>query len=327
MDNFWQKLPKPIFALAPMENVTDTVFRRIIISCGRPSVVFTEFTNVDGLFSRGSEIVNKRLIFTKEESPIVAQIWGVNPENYFKAAKLIKEKGFQGIDINMGCPDRSVIKKGVCSALINNRSLAKEIIEATKEGAENLPVSVKTRIGFQNIITEDWIGFLLEQDLACITIHARTVKELSKVPAHWDEIKKAVKLKDNINPKTIIIGNGDIGSYEEAIKKINLYEVDGVMIGRGVFHDPWIFNPSHHGADVTFDEKIKKFKEHIELFEKTWGEEKPFHEMKKLFKCYINGIKNATIIRNRLIKLSTSNDLKSELQKLQAEFLLGKNIT
>lgn len=324
MNNFWQKLPKPIFALAPMEDVTDTVFRRIIISCGRPHVLFTEFTNVDGLFSKGSNIVTKRLIFTKDESPIVAQIWGVNPENYFKAAKLLKEKGFQGIDINMGCPDRSVIKKGVCSALINNRSLAKEIIEATKEGAGNLPVSVKTRIGFQDVITEDWIGFLLEQDLACITIHARTVKELSKVPAHWDEIEKAVKLKNKLSSKTIIIGNGDVGSYEDAIAKVRCYKVDGVMIGRGVFHDPWIFNPHHHGADVTFDEKIKKFMEHIELFEKTWGSDKPFHQMKKLFKCYINGVNNATILRNKLIKLNTSNELKSELQKLHEESLLSK---
>ncbi len=321
MDNFWQQLPKPIFALAPMEDVTDTVFRRVIISCGRPDVVFTEFTNVDSLFSKGSEIVAKRLVFAKEEMPIVAQIWGTKPENYFKAAHLLRERGFQGIDINMGCPDRSVIKKGVCSALINNRSLAKEIISATKEGAGDLPVSVKTRIGFQNIITEDWVGFLLEQDLACITIHGRTVKELSKVPAHWDEIGKAVKLKKIMNSNTLIIGNGDVISYEDAIEKIKLYRVDGVMIGRGVFHDPWIFNPYHHGSDVTFDEKIKKFIEHIDLFEKTWKEEKPFHQMKKLFKCYINGVDNATFLRNKLVRLNTINELKEELQTLAVKNL------
>jgi tRNA-dihydrouridine synthase len=210
MKNFWKDLKKPIFAQAPMEDVTDTVFRQMIIKCGRPDVFFTEFTNVDGMCSRGRDKVGKRLIFTPAERPIVAQIWGSKPENFLETAKLIKLKRFDGIDINMGCPEKSVVKKGLGGALIDNQPLAKEIILATKEGAGGLPLSIKTRIGVKNIQTEKWAEFLLGFNLDCLIIHGRTIAEMSESPTHWDEIGKVVKLRNSLKLKTLIIGNGDI---------------------------------------------------------------------------------------------------------------------
>ena len=208
--NFWQKMKKPIIALAPMEDVTDTVFRQIIIKSGRPDVFFSEFTSLDGIFSLGKEMVIKRFQFTEIEHPIVAQIWGMNPENYYKGAKLIKNLGFDGIDINMGCPQKKVVSHGACAALINNPNLAIKIIKATQKGASGFPISIKTRIGYKNIQTEEWITLLLKQNIDVLIVHGRTAKELSEVPNHWDEIEKARKIRDSLKVKTLVIGNGDI---------------------------------------------------------------------------------------------------------------------
>lgn len=323
MKNFWQELSRPFFVLAPMEDVTDTVFRRIVASCGRPAVFFTEFTSVDGLFSQGHKQVAKRLQFTQEERPLVAQIWGMKPENYYKAAQLLVEMGFDGIDINMGCPQRRVVKQGACSALIKNQVLAKEIIQATKEGAgsasRQMPVSVKTRIGFQTIQTEEWIGFLLRQGLDALTVHARTVREMSDVPAHWDELPKIINLRNMTSPQTVIIGNGDVMSREEAEKRAEMYRLDGVMIGRGIFHDPWIFNPLRSGTDVTFDEKIDKLIEHISLFQKTWNNEKSYSIMKKFFKCYTKDIPGAAELRAELFTLETPQEVIERLTSIKQD--------
>ena len=203
MNNFWQEIPKPFYILAPMEDVTDTVFRQTIAHCNPPDVYFTEFVNVGGLaFEQKNpelgQIVSHRLAKLNEK-PLVAQIWGVTPEDYFESAKKIVELGFDGIDINMGCPVKNVIKQGACSALIKNPNLASEIIKATQQGSQNLiPVSVKTRIGFEKIETENWANFLLEHHIQALTIHGRTVKEESKVPCHWDEIGKVVNLNSQI---------------------------------------------------------------------------------------------------------------------------------
>jgi len=242
MKNFLKDLRKPILIQAPMEDVTDTVFRQIIAKCGKPDIFFTEFTNVDGMCSKGRDNVGKRLIFTENERPIVAQVWGKNPENFLKTAKLIKDMGFDGIDINMGCPKKSVIKKGLGGELINNQSLAKEIFLATKEGVGGLPISIKTRIGVKKIQTEEWTKFLLGLNLDCLIIHGRTVAEMSESPVHWDEIEKVVKLKNSMKLKTLIIGNGDVKSYKEATEKSKQYGLDGIMIGRGIFNNLWIFN-------------------------------------------------------------------------------------
>ncbi|MCL5409510.1 MAG: tRNA-dihydrouridine synthase family protein, partial [Patescibacteria group bacterium] len=263
MVNFWQKLKKPIFALAPMDEVTDVVFRQIISEIGKPDVLFTEFVNCEGLQSAGQTKLLPRLDFTKQQRPIIAQIWGINPENFYKTAQLIKQLGFDGIDLNMGCPDKTVIKRGACSALIENPQLAQQIILATQQGAQGLPVSVKTRIGVKNIITEDWIGFLIRQNLAAIIIHGRTVKEMSKVPCHWEEIGRAVQLRNNMKSQTLILGNGDIKSIAEGEAKITEYSLDGVMIGRGIFQNPWIF--SHNQQTHSVEERLELLLRHTQL--------------------------------------------------------------
>src|SRR5436189_1302444 len=204
MKNFWHMLKKPIFILAPMEDVTDTVLRQVIARCGKPAVFFTEFTNVEGMFSRGERPVIQRLRYTEAERPLVAQIWGTRPENFFKAAKKLIDMGFDGIDLNMGCPASGVMQKGACSGLINNRPLAKEIIDATKEGAGGLiAVSVKTRLGFRTI-DFSWITFVLEQKPAVLTVHARTVSEMSRAPTNWDKLKTLCELRNAMQSTTLI---------------------------------------------------------------------------------------------------------------------------
>lgn len=313
MKNFWNNLKKPILIQAPMEDVTDTVFRQIISKCGKPDVFFTEFTNVEGLCSRGFENVAKKLKFTEVERPIAAQIWGNNPENYYKIAKLLKNMNFDGIDINMGCPEKSVVKKGSCAALINNHSLAKEIILAVREGAGGLPISVKTRIGFKNILTEEWIGFLLKMNLDALTIHGRTAAEMSDFPAHWDEIQKAVKLRDSLKLKTLIIGNGDVQSLDDAMQKYEKYKVDGIMIGRAIFNNLWIFNKNVNPNNISYEEKLKLLIKHITLFDKTWGSfdslrTKNFSIMKKFYKIYVSGMPDSHNVRMELMKLKTAQE-------------------
>src|SRR5260370_36094129 len=204
MKNFWNELNKPIFILAPMEDVTDTVLRQVIARCGKHTVFFTEFTNVEGMFSKVEKLVNQRLRYTEAELPLVAQIWGTHPENFCKAARKLIDMGFSGVDLNMGCPAQGPVSRGGCSGLINNRLLAKEIIEATKEGAAGLiPVSVKTRLGFRAIDFE-WIQFVLEQKPAVLTVHLRTVSAMSKVPAPWDKLKTCVPMRHSLSTQTLI---------------------------------------------------------------------------------------------------------------------------
>lgn len=305
MTNLWKELPKPFFALAPMEEVTDTVFRQIVTSCYPPNVYFTEFTNCEGLQSDGFEKVSQRLKFTQKEQPLVAQVWGITPDDYFKSAKLITEMGFAGLDINMGCPVKKIIQKGACSALIKNPSLALEIIQATKEGLQGkIPLSIKTRIGFDQITTENWIGFLLEKGKPnCLTIHGRTVKEESKVPNHWEEIAKAVEFKNTISPATIIIGNGDIDNYQMGVKKAKELDLDGIMIGRAVFQNLWIFDPNN--PIISPLQKLTKLEEHIQLFFRTWGESKNYSVLKRFFKIYVHGFDKSKDLRARLMETKT----------------------
>ena len=299
-----------------MEDVTDTVFRQIIAKCARPDVFFTEFTNVEGMCSRGRNKVGKRLVFTEIERPIVAQIWGGSPKNFLETAKLIKSMGFDGIDINMGCPEKSVIKKGLGGGLIDNKSLAKEIILATKKGAGGLPISIKTRIGIKNIQTEEWASFLLKLNLDCLIIHGRTVAEMSDTPNHWNEIGKVVKLRDSLKLKTLIIGNGDIKSYQEAMEKSEKYNLDGVMVGRGIFDNLWIYNKNIDPAKISYQERIKLLLKHITLFDKTWGKTKNFSLMKKYYKIYISETPNAHTVRMRLMKFNSAEETLNFLKSL-----------
>jgi nifR3 family TIM-barrel protein len=302
MKNFWQTVEKPIFILAPMEDVTDTVLRQIIARCGKPAVFFTEFTNVEGMFSKGERQVTQRLRYTEAERPLVAQIWGTRPENFFKAAKKLIDMGFDGIDLNMGCPASGVLQKGACSGLINNRPLAKEIIDATRAGADGyIPVSVKTRLGYR-AIDFDWIRFVLAQQPSALTVHARTVSEMSKVPAHWDKLKTVVDIRNEMNSTAPIIGNGDVKSLNEAKQKVAETGVDGVMIGRGIFDNPYLFSGTTTLSDRTPEEKMHLLLEHMRLWIDTWEDTRHFPILRKFFKVYASGFPGAQELRIQLME-------------------------
>lgn len=314
--NFWEKLKKPIFILAPMDGVTDTVFRQIIASVGKPDVFITEFVLVDALFSKGLERALETLQYTKPEKPIITQIWGIDPKSFYQAAKLLYKLKFDGIDINMGCPDRSVIKKGAGSALINNPNLAKEIISATMKGAHGLPVSVKTRIGFKQLDTQRWITTLLQTPIAALILHLRTTAEMSKAPAHWEEISKAVEIRNDLKSKALIIGNGDIKTLDEAKKKCAKYQIDGVAIGRAIFENIWFFKESINIQKVSPQQKIDLFIQHLELFKKTWGDQRNFESMKKFVKCYVNNFPGALESRVKLMNTENLNQLINAVKEL-----------
>lgn len=317
MSNIWKSLQKPFTVLAPMDDVTDDVFRDIVCATARPDLFFTEFTNVEAICSAGRESQIRRFQYSKRQHPIIAQIWGKDPEHYFETTKLIRDLGFDGVDINMGCPVRDVFQNGACSAFIQDHIRAKKVIAATQEAAGEIPVSVKTRIGVQKINTEDWIGFLLDQHLAAITIHGRTVKELSKVPCHWDEIGKAVQLRDTMqkDKHTMIVGNGDIKNYAEALSIYEAYSVDGVMIGRGIFENLWAFEKNSHAQEHSPQERLSLLLKHARLFETTWGTTKRFDVLKKFFKIYCSGFPNAQELRIKLMEAESAKDIKHTLEE------------
>ncbi len=322
---FWKKIKKPVFVLAPMANVTDAAFRHIIATYGKPDVMWTEFVAVDGLCSKeGRKELLIDFKYGEIERPIVAQIFGSKPENFYEAAQLVAELGFDGIDINMGCPDKNVTNKQKAgAALIQTPELAVEIIKQTKRGAGKLPVSVKTRLGYNKNVLDTWLKTLLETDLAAITIHARTKKEMSEVPAHWEEIKKAVEIRDAFDSsknKTLIIGNGDVKNLAEANVRVQETGCDGVMIGRGIFGNPWLFNTKIEPSSITIQEKLRVMLEHTFLFDSVLGNHKSLMIMKKHYKAYVNGFDGAKELRIKLMEAASLQEIKiitnNFLQKL-----------
>ena len=325
-----KELQRPFFVLAPMDDVTDTVFRRIVADCAPPDLYFTEFVNVDGLQSPGRPRLLKKLHFTPEEQPLIAQIWGLNPENFRKTAEQVadgsfaREVGlpegvnFAGVDINMGCPDKNVVRNGTCSALINNHELAGEIIEAVREGlAGRLPLSVKTRLGF-SAIDMDWFEFLLPLRLNMLTVHGRTRKEMSKVPAHWESIGQVRELRDRLAPDTLLVGNGDVLSRQEGEDLAERHGLDGIMVGRGIFQDPYLFSRSSPWETMTPESRIKLYERHVELFKDTWqNRERPVQTLNKFCKIYINGFDGAKELREDLMKSSSPEELLQKLQSLK----------
>lgn len=340
MKNFWKKTEKPFFCLAPMSDVTDSAFRYILAKYGKnrknkDQIVFwTEFISADGLCNKlARKKLSHILKFREIERPIVAQVFGANPENMKKACQYIASLNFDGIDINMGCPDKSVIAQGAGSALIKTPDLARKIIRAANEGIKSsgnkIPLSVKTRIGFTKEEIDTWIKVLLEENISALTVHLRTKKEMSQVDAHWDLMPKIIALRDKISPETLIIGNGDIKSMEEAREKANKYGIDGVMIGRGVFGNPWFFA----NLAPSLKEKLNVLVEHTKLFEKELMEINPirtdnhmrptpsgagsFDVMKKHYKAYVNGFSGAKELRIKLMQTKNSK----EVEKIIKEFL------
>lgn len=372
-----------------MDDVTETVFRQIVQSTAPADLYFTEFVNVDGLMSSGRPKLMKKLRFSETEGPLVAQLWGLKPENFEAIARQIADgtiareicktcnsgtgsmhgdaaqgareertepysntvKGvpqqgnaamrpkaggatssagrqaepvhacpnFVGIDINMGCPAKSEVQNGTCSALIKpeNRELAGQIIEATKRGAESagqrMPVSVKTRLGF-NQIDLTWHEFLLGFDLDTLTIHWRTRKEMSKVPAHWEYAEEIVKLRDKISPSTKIVGNGDVLTRQQGEELAKQYGIDGIMIGRGVFQDPYVFAEQSPWPEVGREERIDLFRRHVQLFADTWqAGERNIKTLNKFCKIYISDFDGAKEMREVLMNCNSTDELLSHL--------------
>ncbi len=323
MKNVWQKLKeakggKPLFVLAPMADVTDAAFRRLIAKYGKPDAMWTEFVSADGLFMGGKEALMHDLIFTKAERPIIAQFFTSRPEIMKKAAELARELGFDGIDINMGCPDKSIERQNAGAALMKNPKLARQIIRSAKEGAGDLPVSVKTRIGFNKNELNTWLPELLAENPALITVHARTRKEMSKVPAHWEEVKHAVEIRNAIasgmpGHDTLIFGNGDALDIEDAGKKAKESGADGVMLGRAIFGNPWLFAPELRPKKIT--DKLNVMVEHTRLFEKLFGGIKNFATMKKHYKAYVNGWEGAKELRVQLMNTENADQVSVLVEK------------
>lgn len=311
---FWEKLKKPFFVLAPMADVTDVAFRHIVAACGRPDVFYTEFVSADGLCSRGRERLIKDLVFTPDEKPIVAQFFGSDPETFRQCARLAREMGFDGVDINMGCPSGNVIKQDAGIGLCKDPKLAQEIIAATKEGAGDLPVSVKTRLGLQKPQLDTWIAPLLEMKISTLIIHGRTKAEMSKVPAHWDLIGEIAAMGHEVG--TLVVGNGDVMSYQDGLEKAAQYGVDGIMVGRGVFHNPWIFNPEIDPAAIAPRQRLELLMDHTDRFVKQWTDPatgrliKNFDVLKRFYKIYVSGWDGAKDLRTKLMDAKTADDVR-----------------
>lgn len=310
--------------LAPMADVTDPAFRRIIAKCGKPDVMWTEFVSADGLFKGGYDALVKDLAFTEAERPIVAQFFTGIPEMMRKAAALAVELGFDGVDINMGCPDKGIVKSGAGAHLLRHPKLAQEIVLAAKEGAGALPVSVKTRIGWSRDEMETLLPVLLEAEPAVITIHARTRDEMSAVPARWEHVKRAVEIRDQSGRETLIFGNGDVASIQDAVEKATLSGCDGVMLGRAIFGNPWLFADSRRNLrnateiwpapEVKLpEEKLNVLLEHTCLY----GEilpHKAFAIMKKHFKAYVSGWDGAKELRMKLMAANNAREFAAILE-------------
>ena len=313
MKTFWNELPKPFFILAPMEAVTDVVFRHVINHAGRPDVFFTEFTNAASFASpKGIHSTRGRLTFTDDEHPMVAQIWGNKPEQFAYMSNALRDMGYKGIDINMGCPDKSVVNGGSGSGLIRTPELASELIAAAK--TSGLPVSVKTRLGDRSIDEwQDWLTHILKQDIANLTIHLRTRKEMSKVGAHFELIADIKKLRDEIAPKTLLTINGDIRDRQHGLDLVREYGVDGVMIGRGVFHNPFAFElePQKHSRD----ELIALLNYQLDLHDQYNRELEPrkFDPLKRFFKIYIRDFPGASELRDQLMHSKSTDEVRDLL--------------
>jgi nifR3 family TIM-barrel protein len=320
---FWKKVVenaaaerRPILTLAPMADVTDEAFRRIIAKYSRmgengggPDVMWTEFVSADGLCSPGRKVLLRDLAFSKKEKPIVAQLFTSRPDKMSEAAQLVASLGFDGLDINMGCPDRSIEKQKAGAAMMKDLENAISVIKAARNGT-SIPVSVKTRIGYSKVEIDTWIRALLEQKLPALTVHLRTRKEMSDVPAHWELMPDIIKLRNKISPETLIIGNGDVESMADAENKAKESGCDGIMFGRAIFGNPWLFDHELAARKISIQEKLRVMVEHTELFMKLLGDIKSFAIMKKHYKAYVNGWDGAKELRVKLMEAKDAVEVK-----------------
>lgn len=310
MKNIWEDLPRPFFILAPMEAVTDVVFRHVVGKAATPDLFFTEFTNATGWVHAGDKAIRGRLIKTDDEHPIIAQIWGGEAGDMEQLAMHCRDLGYDGIDINMGCPAKSAVKSGG-SALIRNPELAAEAIAAAKTAG--LPVSVKTRLGYTHVDEwRDWLTHLLKQDIVNLTIHLRTKKEMSKVPAHHELIPEIVALRNKIAPQTLFTINGDIRDRAHGEELVRQYGVDGVMIGRGIFHNPFAFE--HAPTTHSKEELLSLLRLQLDLYD-TWQPQlgRPFETLKRFFKIYVRDFPGASELRDQLMQTKSTDEVRKLL--------------
>jgi tRNA-dihydrouridine synthase B len=338
--NFWTKLKRPIVGLSPMDGVTDAAFRYMAAKTGKPSVIYTEFVNVEGL-ARGAVSMLDHFIFNKIERPIVAQIYGIETESFYKVALMACYLGFDGIDINMGCPANKVARRNSGAGLIRVPKQAKKIIrtvkQATKDWSEGmtlkeagirpkiinkftesadsypskkrkeLPVSVKTRTGIDQIIAEDWIKELLEEEPAAIALHGRTLKQMYSGEANWEVIGKVAKIVKKTN--TLFLGNGDIQSLEDARQKCKQYGTDGALVGRATCGNPWFFSD----IEPTIKERFKAALDHARCFEEM-SMKNAFFAMRKHLAWYCRGFDGARELRKELMQTNSSEEVEKVLK-------------
>ncbi|HAR6976491.1 TPA: tRNA-dihydrouridine synthase [Staphylococcus aureus] len=301
-----------------MEDVTDIVFRHVVSEAARPDVFFTEFTNTESFcHPEGIHSVRGRLTFSEDEQPMVAHIWGDKPEQFRETSIQLAKMGFKGIDLNMGCPVANVAKKGKGSGLILRPDVAAEIIQATKAGG--LPVSVKTRLGYYEIDEwKDWLKHVFEQDIANLSIHLRTRKEMSKVDAHWELIEAIKNLRDEIAPNTLLTINGDIPDRKTGLELAEKYGIDGVMIGRGIFHNPFAFEKEPR--EYTSKELLDLLRLHLSLFNKYEKDEiRQFKSLRRFFKIYVRGIRGASELRHQLMNTQSIAEARALLDEFEAQ--------
>lgn len=319
MNSFWNNLPRPFYTLAPMADVTDPAFRKLLAAYGKPHVTWTEFVSADGLYHTreiqkmldSENPLMRDLRFTEGERPIVAQLFSAKPEMMAYAAKLVAELGFDGLDINMGCPDRSIEKQGCGAAMIKSPAVAGEIIRAAK--SSGLPVSVKTRVGYNTEILDSWLPVILAEDPAAVTLHLRTRKEMSAVPANWELMRKAVEIRNRVAPHIPLIGNGDVKDLADAKEKAVTYGADGIMIGRGIFGNPWIF-AGRKTEDTPLREKLHALIELAHEFE-ALTPAKSFHILKKHIKAFVTGFDGAADMRASLMQTETAAELEAAIRQ------------
>jgi len=311
--NIWNELPKPFFALAPMEAVTDIVFRHVVAHAAKPDLFFTEFVNASSFCSeKGKDSTRGRLTFTGDEQPIIAQIWGNKPDEFAKMSQGLAGMGYRGVDINMGCPDKAVVRNKCGSALIRTPELAGELIAAAK--SSNLPISVKTRLGDSKLDGwQEWISFLLGQDIVNLSVHLRTRKEMSKVEAHYELIPEIIKLRDQIAPKTLISINGDVRDRQHGLELVEKYGMDGILIGRGIFANPFAFElekTEHSQAKL-----LELLQLQLDLHDKYSRELEPrkFEPLKRFFKIYVRGFNGASELREKLMLSRSTEEVREIL--------------
>ena len=310
--SIWNDLKKPIVALAPMEDVTDVAFRQIVEEVAPADLYFTEFMNVDAWGTKGWPSVSRRLQKQDSETKLIAQIWGSDLEKFTAVAEDLVRRGFAGIDINMGCPVKKVVARNQGGGIIRVPEKASQVIKAVQAGAGDLPVSVKTRIGVETIITEAWVTHLLQHDLAALTIHARTVKEQSAVPAHWDQVKLAVELRNKLAPNTLLLGNGDVTDRQHAEQLCKETGADGVMVGRGIFHNVAAF--AQQPTELSPEDSLKTAKRHFELYDE-YKPSTPFGAFKKFFKVYVHGFDGAAELRTKLNQTQSKDEIRTILDQ------------